>query len=151
MDVVSRTVRRRMMQAISQRDTPVERLVRRALFREGCRFRANVRGLPGTPDIVNKSRKWAIFVHGCFWHGHAFCNKTKGGRKGRVPKTNASWWQKKLMANKKRDRSKARQLRSLGYAVLVVWECEALNPPRLRNIVATFVRSVYGPTRRSLK
>lgn len=107
------------MRRVRQRDTPAEMAVRRALHSLGARFRVNVRGLPGSPDIANRSRKKAVFVHGCFWHRHPGC------RRATTPRKNEDFWIAKFEANVDRDRRKASELRDLGYDVLTVWECEA--------------------------
>jgi DNA mismatch endonuclease (patch repair protein) len=143
MDIFSKSVRRRVMQAVGRQDTPLEQAVRKALFEQGCRFRTNVRALPGTPDVANRTKKWAVFVHGCFWHGHRRCRKTKGGPRGRVPETNRDWWQKKLIANRRRDLRNVKKLRSLGYSVLVIWECQVMRQSTLHGIVSRFIQRVY--------
>lgn len=107
-----------LMKRIRRTGTRAEQRVGRLLHRLGARFRKNVGQLPGSPDIANRTKKKAIFVHGCFWHHHA------GWPRGRVPKTNTSFWLDKLEGNRRRDRSKERQLRELGFDVLVVWECQ---------------------------
>ena len=123
-DIVSKAKRSEMMRAVRQRDTKPERAVREILRGQGVYYRRNHPGLPGRPDFANRSRGWAIFVHGCFWHGHRDCEKTKGGRPGRVPATNAEFWTTKIEGNRKRDARKAAQLRDMGLRVLTVWECE---------------------------
>jgi DNA mismatch endonuclease (patch repair protein) len=123
-DIVSKTKRSEMMRAVGQRDTKPERAVREMLRGHGFRYRRNHPGLPGRPDFANRTKGWAIFVHGCFWHGHRDCKKTKGGRSGRVPATNSEFWAAKIEANRERDARKTRQLRGLGLRVLTVWECE---------------------------
>ena len=123
-DIVSEAKRSEMMRAVGQRDTKPERIVRRLLLGCGAHYRRNHPGLPGRPDFANRSRDWAVFVHGCFWHGHRDCKKTKGGRTGRVPATNSSFWSAKIDANRERDVRKARQLMDLGLRVLTIWECE---------------------------
>lgn len=107
-----------LMKRIRRTGTRAEKRVGRLLHRLGARFRKNVGQLPGSPDIANRTRKKAIFVHGCFWHYHPRCPR------GRVPKTNTSFWLDKLEGNRRRDRSKERRLRELGFDVLVVWECQ---------------------------
>lgn len=74
--------------------------------------------LPGTPDLVNRRRGWAVFVHGCYWHGHLGCKRAT------VPKRNAEFWTEKIAANRRRDEAKIAALRALGFEVFVVWECE---------------------------
>jgi len=105
------------MQSVKSRNTGPELIVRRLLHGMGYRYRLHRKDLPGRPDIALISRRKAIFVHGCFWHGH-------GCPKGRLPKSRLEYWGKKLDENKKRDRTKQEQLHSQGWRVLVIWQCE---------------------------
>jgi DNA mismatch endonuclease (patch repair protein) len=105
------------MKAVRQRDTALELAVRQFLHAHGVRYRVCPRNLPGRPDLANARRRWAIFVHGCFWHGHA-C------RLGTKPKANAEWWRAKIDANRERDARKKNQLEALGFHVFTVWQCE---------------------------
>ncbi len=116
-DIVSTERRSRMMSGIRSKNTQPEILVRKALFSAGYRFRLHRRDLPGNPDIVLPRRRVAIFVHGCFWHGHEKCSLAK------VPSTRADFWQRKFEANRKRDRNSVEKLVFAGWRVLVVWEC----------------------------
>lgn len=109
------------------------------LWELGVRYRLNHPSLPGRPDFANRSRGWAVFVHGCFWHGHRDCRKTKGGKAGRVPKTNRAYWSEKIEANRERDRRKSRELADLGLRVLEVWECELRDPASLRAKLEEFI------------
>jgi DNA mismatch endonuclease, patch repair protein len=118
-------VRRALMQRVRQRRTKAEDLVAAALRDLGRHYRRNVRHLPGSPDFANQRRGWAIFVNGCFWHHH------KGCPRGTIPTRNRAFWLEKFAANRKRDAAKIRLLRRAGLRVVVVWECEALDPPRL--------------------
>jgi DNA mismatch endonuclease Vsr len=93
-------------------------------------YRLNVRSLPGSPDFANKRRKWAIFVHGCFWHQHTGC------RRATVPKTNAEFWLEKFRRNRERDATAIHALRRLGFRVGVIWECEIRDVERLSGILA---------------
>ena len=104
---------------IRQKDTAAEQAVRRMLHRLGLRFRIRNRDLPGAPDVANRSGRWAIFVHGCFWHSHAGCKRAT------VPRRNREFWLAKFSANRARDARALRELRRLGYRAVVVWECEA--------------------------
>lgn len=113
------------MTRVRRIDTPIELMVRKLVHHEGARFRTHGKNLPGTPDIVNRSKKWAIFVNGCFWHGHSKCPKAT------LPKRNSAYWQKKLTDNKERDERKIDELRAAGYRVLVVWGCELDDQPKL--------------------
>ena len=117
MDTRNPEHRRRIMQAVKQKNTGPEIAVRRLLHAMGYRFRLHIRELPGRPDIVLPRRRAAIFVHGCFWHTH-------GCPKGRPPKSNLKYWLPKLEQNSRRDQAKSRQLRSLGWRVIVIWQCE---------------------------
>lgn len=112
--------RRRIMQAVKSENTAPELIVRRLLHGMGYRYRLHHKDLPGRPDIALIARRRAIFVHGCFWHGHD-C------RKGRLPKSRLDYWKPKLERNKERDREKAELLESLGWEVLVVWQCETVD------------------------
>jgi DNA mismatch endonuclease (patch repair protein) len=123
-----------LMRRVRQSNTDCERAVRSVLHALGARFRVNVRGLPGTPDIANRSRRWAVFVHGCFWHGHLNC------RLATVPKSNSSFWEEKLVANRERDMRKVVQLRRLGFTVLTVWQCEIQEATALRSRLRRIVR-----------
>ncbi|MET0401924.1 MAG: very short patch repair endonuclease [Cystobacter sp.] len=107
------------MRKIRSTNTGPEIAVRKALHRMGLRFRTHCRDLPGRPDIILRRHNTVILVHGCFWHQHRQCID------GRVPRSNLGYWQTKLERNVQRDRKNRRKLTSLGYRVLVVWECEA--------------------------
>lgn len=106
------------MKRVRRRDTAPEIALRKWLWRQGYRFRVHNRRLPGTPDISNSSRRWAIFVNGCFWHGHEACVRAT------VPKRNREFWVAKIAANQARDRAKQEALERMGFAVMTVWECE---------------------------
>ena len=105
------------------RDTKPELLVRKWLWRNGYRYRLNVNGVPGKPDIVMRRYRTAIFVNGCFWHGHEGCKYFVW------PKSNAEFWRQKIETNISRDQRKEAQLRDMGWNVMIVWECE-LRPPK---------------------
>lgn len=106
------------MSRIRSRDTKPEKKVRQSLFRSGFRFRVNVKTLPGTPDIVLPKYRTAIFVNGCFWHGH------KGCKQYTIPQTNTEFWVKKVKRNKERDELAAQRLDLLSWSVITIWECE---------------------------
>jgi DNA mismatch endonuclease (patch repair protein) len=118
MDKISRECRSRNMAAIRSSDTSMELLIRSALFAKGFRFRKNLRSLPGTPDIVFTKKKVAIFLDGCFWHGHSGCIN------GQTPKTNSDFWKLKISKNIERDSKNRTILREMGFVVLEYWECE---------------------------
>ena len=104
---------------IRQHGTKPELAVRRVLYDLGLRYRVNNRDLPGSPDVANRKKKWAVFVHGCFWHAHEGCAKAT------VPKRNREFWLEKFQANRERDARAVGLLEQRGYRVITVWECEA--------------------------
>src|SRR5262245_31208823 len=118
------------MAGIRQKNTAAELAVRRELAELGQRYRVINRDLPGSPDIANRSRQWAIFVHGCFWHRHTGCKRTT------IPTRNREFWEQKFVANVARDRRAVSALRRRSYKVLVVWECQARDQAQLRTRLA---------------
>lgn len=114
------------MKAQKRRDTKPELVVRQLLTEMGRRYRVASATLPGSPDISNKTRGWAVFVHGCYWHHHPGCPRAT------VPKKNRAWWVAKFERNRERDQRKVGDLESLGLEVLVIWECETKDPAALR-------------------
>ena len=128
-DTVSQAQRSRNMAAVRTRDTAAELFVRRVLHAEGFRFRLHRRDLPGKPDIVLPKYKIVVLVHGCFWHAHD-C------RRGALPSSNIDFWSRKRAANVERDRKQIKQLESLGWRVLVLWECEL----KAQNAIAELMR-----------
>lgn len=106
------------MSQIKSKNTKPEMLTRKFLFSKGFRYRINVKSLPGQPDIVLKKYRVAIFINGCFWHGHKNCKYFV------VPKTKTEWWVSKINSNKLRDEKNNKQLKDEGWSVLVIWECE---------------------------
>ena len=118
-DVFTRTKRRQIMQAVRREDTRPELLLAKALRRAGVSFLRHPPHLPGRPDLYLPDARLAVFVHGCFWHGHEKC------RKGRQrPKSNRRYWEEKIERNKRRDRRVARRLRAEALSVFTIWECE---------------------------
>jgi DNA mismatch endonuclease, patch repair protein len=121
------------MASVKGRNTSPERLVKSCLRRLHCRYRSNVRTLPGTPDIALVGKKKLIFVHGCFWHGHRACPRASR------PDTNRLFWDKKIDGNMKRDARTVRKLRRTGWSVLVVWQCQTKDAERLERRLARFI------------
>lgn len=117
-----------LMRRVRREDTSAEMRVRRFLHASGLRYILHPQGMPGRPDIVLPRRRAVVFVHGCFWHGHT-CSHGRAR-----PRTNTAYWAAKLSDNRKRDRRKAAALRRLGWTVIVVWECQAANPPHLARL-----------------
>jgi DNA mismatch endonuclease, patch repair protein len=116
-DQLSKEDRSKLMKRVRRSHTAPELKLRKALHRQGLRYVIGDRRLPGSPDIVFPKHHIALFVHGCFWHGHD-C------RQGRAPGSNQDYWLPKMEANKCRDAKKHRQLEELGWRVITVWECE---------------------------
>ena len=106
------------MARIRQKGTEPELAVRHAVATLGLRYTVNNADLPGSPDLANRSRRWAIFVHGCYWHRHAGCYKAT------TPRTNTEFWLNKFSRNVARDAAARSELESRGYRVLTFWQCE---------------------------
>ena len=100
------------------KNTGPEMLLRHCLWRLGFRYRLNAKDLPGRPDMVLPKYRTAIFVHGCFWHGHKDCKYYT------IPKTNTDFWVAKVARNKERDQEVWRKLEAKGWYVIIVWECQ---------------------------
>jgi DNA mismatch endonuclease (patch repair protein) len=112
-----------------------ERAVRSLVHRLGYRFRLHAKDLPGKPDLVFRSRKKAIFVHGCFWHRHPNCGLA------RLPKSRLDFWMPKLEGNRKRDLRTQAVLRRSGWQVLIVWECQIQKESSLSRMIKQFLDS----------
>jgi DNA mismatch endonuclease Vsr len=134
-DIMSPKRRSALMARIRGTDTKPELIVRRLLHKVGYRYRLHARDLPGQPDIVFLARHAAIFVHGCFWHRHD-CGRAY------LPKSRRNFWRKKFARNIERDRENQRKLKSAGWKIHIVWECELKNP----KLCARLVRFL-GPAR----
>lgn len=117
MDVHDKQTRSYNMSRIKGKKTRPEELVAKYLFAHGFRYRRNVKKLPGTPDIVLKKYNTVIFINGCFWHMH-------GCKYFVWPKDNAEFWREKLIANKARDEREYAELRTLGWNIVIIWECQ---------------------------
>jgi DNA mismatch endonuclease (patch repair protein) len=118
-------VRSALMKRVRQHKTQVEDVVAAALREHHMSYRRNVRTLPGSPDFANKSKGWALFVNGCFWHHHKHCVR------GTIPTRNRTFWVEKFSANRLRDARKIKALRALGFHVAIIWECQGLDDFRL--------------------
>jgi len=121
------------MRAVKSRNTNPELAVRRLLFSTGYRYRLHRSDLPGKPDIAFPGLRKAIFVNGCFWHGHDCA------RGARVPKANRPYWEEKVGRNRERDKLQLRKLEELGWSTLSVWECEIRNPALLLERMKLFL------------
>ena len=118
MDVHSKDIRSYNMSRIKSMNTKPEDMVRKFLFSKGFRYRKNLRKLPGCPDIVLPKYKTVVFINGCFWHVHEGCKYFVW------PSSNVEFWQEKLGRNKQRDKDNLAKLTSMGWKVVVIWECE---------------------------
>ena len=132
-DVFDEATRSAVMRRVKGRDTTPELKVRRALTALGARYRLHRGDLPGKPDVVMPGRRLAIFVHGCFWHGHDCA------RGARVPKGNRDYWVGKVERNRARDERSREALEPLGWRVETIWECDlkdaAALEARLRSLL----------------
>lgn len=121
-DVMTPQQRHVCMSHIRSKNTKPEQLVRQALWHKGFRYRLHVKDLPGKPDIVLPKYKAAIFINGCFWHGHDGCKDFV------IPKSNTAFWLEKIGKNKERDALDGIALASAGWKVITIWECELKKP-----------------------
>lgn len=140
-DVYPPEKRSAVMRRVKGRNTTPELLVRKALTALGARYRLNRKDLPGSPDIVMPGRRLAIFVHGCFWHGHDCA------RGSRVPKANRDYWVGKVARNKARDVAAVEALSATGWRVETIWECDLKDAPALKARLAELLADVT-PARR---
>ena len=132
-DVFSPEKRSAVMRRVKGRDTTPELKVRKALTALGVRYRLNRKDLPGSPDIVMAGRQLAIFVHGCFWHGHDCA------RGSRVPKANRDYWVGKVARNKARDLAASEALSARGWRVETIWECDLKDAAALEARLVTLL------------
>jgi DNA mismatch endonuclease Vsr len=122
-----------LMARVRQSGTAAELVVAATLRSLGASYRVNVRKLPGSPDFANRTRKWAVFVHGCFWHHHAECKRAT------VPKSNKEFWQQKFDSNRRRDARAVLDLRRSGFRVATIWECEIGNEDLVRTKLSQII------------
>lgn len=120
------------MASVNSKNTGAELKVRDMLHRSGYRYRLHRHDLAGSPDIVFSRKRKAIFVHGCFWHGH-------GCRWGQLPKSRVDYWAPKIEANKRRDERNFADLRSIGWDAIVVWQCELREPEAILSKMVGFL------------
>jgi DNA mismatch endonuclease (patch repair protein) len=132
-DTFGKCERSRIMALVRSKDTGPEMLLRRLVHSLGYRYRLHDRRLPGVPDLVFRSRRRVIFVHGCFWHQHSCA------RGNRMPKSRIGYWRNKLEGNVARDRRAVRALRRAGWRVLTVWECQMRDLDKLRRRITSFL------------
>ena len=121
------------MRAVKGKDTAPEMTVRRLAHRLGYRYRLHRSDLPGKPDMAFPARRKVVLIHGCFWHGH---NCSRGSR---MPKSNAAYWRAKIGRNLERDKTNAARLKSGGWDVLVIWECQLRSEARTTSRLRRFL------------
>jgi DNA mismatch endonuclease (patch repair protein) len=134
-DKFTKQERSTIMSNVRNRNTAPEILVRRVLHKKGYRFRLHRKDLPGKPDIALPKHKKAIFVHGCFWHGHEGCSR------GVRPTSNVEFWNAKIDKSILRDNKAVTCLKSLGWDALVVWQCQTSNLSELESILESFLHT----------
>jgi DNA mismatch endonuclease, patch repair protein len=117
-DVHDKETRSYNMSQIKSKNTKPEMLVRKFLHSNGFRYRLHVKKMPGKPDIVLPKYKTVIFVHGCFWHGHAYCKYYV------IPKTKTEWWLNKINGNIGNDLKAIKSLKKEGWKIITLWECD---------------------------
>jgi DNA mismatch endonuclease (patch repair protein) len=137
-DVFSAQKRSAVMRRVKDRDTAPELAVRRLIWSLGGRYRLHRKDLPGKPDVVLAGRRIAVFVHGCFWHGHDCA------RGARAPKSNREYWLGKIARNRSRDIASRAALEASGWRVETVWECELKDRPALEARARDWLRT-RGP------
>lgn len=125
--------RSRIMRAVKSRNTRPEMTVRRMVHGMGYRYRLHREDLPGKPDMVFPSRRKVIFIHGCFWHGHACA------RGARIPKTNREYWMKKIERNRNRDHKACSALKAKDWGSLSIWECELKDLDKVQQRIVNFL------------
>jgi DNA mismatch endonuclease (patch repair protein) len=148
MDKLSTQQRHKNMAAIHSKNTKPEMIVRRWLWSHGYRYRLNVKSVPGKPDIVMRRFRTAIFVNGCFWHGHGVSLNIEHGPLTiessaccKIPKTNREFWVKKITRNQERDQQNYRILQENGWHTIVIWECQ-LKPKLLEQTMQQVERQL---------
>lgn len=135
-DIHSKKVRSYNMSRIRSGDTKPEMLVRKFLHANGYRYKLHEKKMPGKPDIVLPKYKTIIFIHGCFWHGHANCKYYV------VPKTRTQWWLDKINRNITNDKKAVKALKKEGWRLITIWECK-LKPAKLSKTLSSLLRKLY--------
>lgn len=132
------------MSSISGKNTEPEIAVRSLLHSLGYRFRIHRKDLPGNPDIVLPKYKKIIFIHGCFWHGHRDCKRSK------LPNSNREFWEQKIRSNVQRDNKIISSLTENGWDVMILWTCQIRNSENVAHKLIEFIennkRNAYGQT-----
>ena len=136
MDKFIKEKRSSIMSHISGRETKPEIVVRKYLFTRGFRYRKNVKSLWGKPDIVLRKYGTVIFIHGCFWHRHEGCPRSK------LPDTRKYFWEKKISENVNRDKRNAQVLTKQGWNVITVWQCEINNSEKRETRLEELIKEI---------
>lgn len=136
-DVHSPAIRSYNMSRIKGKNTKQEILVRKFLFAKGFRYKVHDKRFPGKPDIVLPKYKKAIFINGCFWHGHTNCKYFV------VPKTRTQWWLDKIYTNKKNDKKNNRLISQTGWEVITIWECQ-LKKDKIDKTIMKLLKSIQS-------
>jgi len=134
-DTLTAAARSERMSRVRAKDTKPEMIVRRLVHGMGYRYRLHDRQLPGSPDLVFRSRRKVVFVHGCFWHRHP----DSSCKLARMPKSRQDFWGPKLEGNRERDERNREALDREGWRQMVVWECECRHEEQLRNKLRDFL------------
>jgi DNA mismatch endonuclease (patch repair protein) len=132
-DIYSKEKRSNIMSKISGKNTKPELIIRRILRNLGIRYRLHKGDIPGKPDIVLKKYNKVIFIHGCFWHGHEGCKRSKR------PETNKEFWNRKIDRNIERDKENEKQLYESGWDVIVIWQCQLKDLESLKLYLANWI------------
>jgi len=137
-DIYTKRKRALIMGSVRGENTKPEIRIQKISKELGLRFSLHKRELPGKPDIAFVNEKRVIFVHGCFWHGHKYCNRSK------LPTSNRQFWKDKIEGNIKRDRRVIRKLNRQGWKTLTFWECQIRksNQKELKKRIARFIESL---------
>lgn len=134
-DTLTPQERSNRMSRVKSKNTGPELIVRRLLHGMGLRFRLHKRSLPGTPDIVLPKFRKAVFVHGCYWHGH-------GCRSGQPSKSNTTFWSEKISRNRERDARNIHDLSSAGWSTIIIWSCQTKNLENLRQALSISILKI---------
>lgn len=137
-DRITKEQRSRNMSAIRSGDTKPEMQVRKYLHSQGFRYGLHNHKLPGSPDIVLRKYKTVIFINGCFWHGHEGCKYY------RLPKSNIEFWQTKIKRNRQRDIETIEALKTKGWRVITIWECELRTVIQRSETLIQLVKDIKG-------
>ena len=139
-DTLTTEARSERMSRVRGKDTKPEMIVRRLVHAMGYRYRLHDRRLPGSADLVFRSRRKVIFVHGCFWHRHP----DPACRLARMPKSRQDFWWTKLEGNRERDERNREALARTGWLQMVVWECECGHEEQLKNRIRDFLETEHA-------